>query len=222
MRVLAVAVHPDDEVLGCGGTLLKHAQNGDSLHWLLITSMAEDNYSPREIATQRRQVQYLREHLPFETFDWLRLPTATLDQFELNTFINLVREPIIRVRPEIVYLQHWSDAHSDHRVTFDAVMSVLKSFYMRDLGVRRVLACETISETDAAPPHVRAPFIPNVFVDIEATIERKLDLFKIYEDQVHKEPGPRSLSAIRAQARARGASVNCSYAEAFMLVRELL
>ena len=220
--ILVVAVHPDDETLGCGGTLLKSAARGDTLHWLLVTSAFEPDYSRVQIEQQGEQVETVRMAYPFDTLHWLKFPTTRLETIPLNDLIAAIREVVQKVRPSIVFTPHCSDIHSDHRVTFQAVSSVIKPFYMRQLGIRRVLSCEVLSETDATPPLAGNTFLPNVFVDISDTLERKLEIMALYQTEIKPDPFPRSLSSIRALARCRGATVSVEYAEAFMLIRELM
>ena len=222
MKVLAIAVHPDDETLGCGGTLLRLAAEGASLHWLLLTSIHPSFGSPEAAAQQQRQIEAVRGAYPFATFDWLRHPTAELDRVPMGQLVSQIKEVVARLRPEVVFIPNRSDAHSDHRIAFQASHAVLKSFYLKSLGVQRVLLCEVISETDAGAPLPENAFIPNVFMDITATLERKLEVMSLFESEVHPEPLPRSLSAVRALARYRGATIAAQYAEAFMLLREII
>ena len=101
-------------------------------------------------------------------------------------------------------------------------MSVLKPFYMARLGVKRVLCYETLSSSDAAPPRWERAFVPNVFAEITPYIDRKIEIMRMYESEIHEDPMPRGPSAIRALARFRGAIISAQYAEAFILVRELM
>ncbi len=220
MKVLAVSVHPDDETLGCGGTLLKHSAAGESLHWLIVTSLGEEEHTHEQRVCQEACVQAVREAYPFATLDWLRFPTTRLDTLPLNTIVAAIREVIARVRPQTLFVPNRSDVHSDHRVVFAATAAVMKSFYMQSFGVERILACEVPSETDAAAPLPEHAFLPTVYVDISGTIDRKLEIMSLYGAEMHPEPLPRSGSAIRALARHRGASIGAEYAEAFMLIRE--
>jgi N-acetylglucosamine malate deacetylase 1 len=221
-RVMVVAVHPDDETLGCGGTLLRHAAAGDSLHWLLLTAAHEPLYAAAEVAGQAAEVSVVERAYPFTSLDWLRLPTTRLETIPLGELVARIREVVARVRPAVLFVPNRSDAHSDHRVAFQATLAVVKSFTMAPLGVRRVLACEVPSETEAGPPLAENAFVPNVLVDVGATLERKLEILAHYRSQVQAEPGPRSLSAVRALARWRGASGGLQDAEAFTLIRELV
>ena len=218
--VLAIATHPDDETLGCSGTLLKHYARGDHIYWLIVTRTWEPLFSPGQVAQQKRQVRAVEQAYPFDRTFWLDFPTTQLETIPLNDLIRKIHEVIVELRPDCVYVPNRSDVHSDHRVTFHAVMAVLKSFHMNARGVRRILACEVLSETDAAPQMLECSFAPTVYSDITATMERKLELMSLFESEVQPDPGPRSLSAIKSLARYRGASINVQYAEAFSLVRE--
>jgi len=221
-RVLAIATHPDDETLGCGGTLLKHRNQGDELFWLIVTRAWKPKYSTSAIDQQMQQVRAVEAAYPFARTEWLEFETTCLDRIPLNDLVDRLRASLQKVQPEVVYLPSPADAHSDHRVVFDAAMAVMKPFYMRSLGVRRILACEVPSETDAGAPLVPNVFHPQIFSDISDTLERKLAIMKIFETELHPEPLPRSPSAIRAWARSRGATAGMEYAETFMLVRELV
>ena len=156
MRVLTISVHPDDETLGCGGTLLRHAGAGDTLHWLLITAVHPEEYSDEQIAQQEQQVAAVQAAYPFSSLDWLKLPATRVEQQPLGLMIKEIRKVVERIHPEQVFVPTHADVHSDHRVVFDASMSVLKAFYMRELGVQRVLACEVLSETESeVDPKIR-------------------------------------------------------------------
>jgi LmbE family N-acetylglucosaminyl deacetylase len=220
-NIMVVATHPDDETLGCGGTLLKLAHQGGTIHWVLVTAAHDPAYSSEQIATQAERVENVRQSYPFESLTWLRYPTTRLDTIPLDSLIVALHKCLAQVRPECVFIPNRSDVHSDHRVVFQALSAVLKPIYMRSLGVNRVLSCEIISETEAAPPSPECSFLPTVFVDIAQTFERKMEIMGLYGTEVHPEPLPRSPSAIRAQARFRGATIGVEYAEAFMLIREI-
>jgi len=221
MRVLAIAVHPDDETLGCGGTLLKHVSAGDEIHWVIVTSAVQPLWSDDFIWRQREQVEAVERAYPFTSLSWLKFPAAQLEQLPLNGIVGAIRDRVAAIRPEVVYIPNRSDAHSDHRVAFAASMAVLKSFYLQSLGVRRVLACEAPSETDAAPALAENAFVPNLFVDVSATFQRKMEIFRLFATEVHAGFGPRGESGVQAVARHRGAAVGLEYAEAFMTMMEI-
>jgi len=151
----------------------------------------------------------------------LGFPTVQLDHIEQFQIIEDIRNVVSDIKPEVIYLVHDGDVHSDHHAVYTAALSVLKPFYMTRLGVRRVLCYETLSSTDAAPVQPHRAFLPTVFSDITSYIDRKLEIMDIYQTETQPDPLPRGPSAIRALARYRGATIGVDYAEAFSLVREI-
>lgn len=221
MKILVISPHPDDETLGCGGMLLRHVDRGDSLFWLVVTETHEPQWSTATIQIKATEVKRAAEAYGVQEYFKLGFPSIRLDTLPLTDLIDPIRKVIQEVKPEIVYLVHGGDVNSDHYAVFTATMSVLKTFYMRTLGVRRILCYETLSSTEAAPPQPHRAFIPNVYCDITPYLDRKLEIMALYESESHPDPMPRGPSAIRALARYRGASIGVEYAEAFMLVREV-
>ncbi len=222
MRVLAIAAHPDDETLGCGGTLLKHRKAGDELYWLVVTRAHTPEWPEETLKRKADEVQKVGEAYGAERVFELGLPTTRLDTMPQVELINHIRTVVDEVKPGIVFVTHEGDVHSDHRAVFVAVMAVLKPFYMAQLGVHRVLSYETLSSTDASPNTPGQTFLPTVFSDISAYCEEKLEIMSLYKSEIHPDPLPRGPSAIRAQARYRGAAIGVEYAEAFTLIRELV
>lgn len=219
MRVLAVSVHPDDETLGAGGTLLRHRAQGDELHWCVVTSAHEPQWSQETIDAKAREVDRVADAYGMTSVRRLGLPAAHLETIPANDVIHRLAEVVEAVRPEVVYTVHPGDVNTDHAAGFAGLLAVLKPFHMARHGVRRVLAWETLSSTEAA---ARPSFTPTVFCDVTATIDRKLEIMALYESEAQPEPLPRSPSAIRALARLRGATIAVEYAEAFVLVREAI
>ena len=221
MRVLAITAHPDDETLGCGGTLLKHKAAGDSLFWLIATEAHSPYWSSETIERKSDEVAGVAEAYAMERCFKFGLPAGQLDTVPIADLMERVRQVIAEISPDTVYLVHSGDVHTDHQAMFTAAMSVLKPFHMGALGVRRVNCYETISSTDAAPSQVNSAFTPNYFVDITPYIDGKIDMLGIYQTEKQSDPMPRGPSAVRALARFRGATIGVEYAEAFMLIREL-
>jgi LmbE family N-acetylglucosaminyl deacetylase len=219
-KILVVAPHADDESLGCGGTILKHIANGDEVYWLLVTGMSkETGFTELQIETRRVEISKVIESYNItETFQ-LRLPPAKLDILALADVVGAISDVVNQVQPEVVYTVYRNDAHSDHEVVFDAVMSATKSF--RYPFVKRVLAYETISETDFSMKPEDPGFRPNVFVNIEKYLDKKLNILNIFESEMGVFPFPRSLKAIRSLAYLRGVQSNCEAAESFMLLKEI-
>jgi LmbE family N-acetylglucosaminyl deacetylase len=220
-RILAVAVHPDDETLGCGGALLRHVAQGDEVHWLIVTQTHEPQWPADVIARKAAEVERVAAAYGFRQFYKLGFPTTRLDGIPQAELINAIRDVIDRVKPHTVYLVNRSDVHTDHHAVFLAAMSVLKAFYMGRFGVRRILTYETLSSTEAAPPLPERVFIPTVYTDITPFIDAKIQIMNLFESEAQPELSPRGGSAIRALARYRGATIGVEYAEAFMLIREV-
>jgi LmbE family N-acetylglucosaminyl deacetylase len=220
--VLAISVHPDDETLGCGGTLLRHAIQGDNIHWLIATEAHVPRWTEETIARKAAEVGAVALAYEARSVSKLCLPATSLDTVPFNNVMEGLRNAIEKVRPAIVYLPHHGDVHTDHHAVFQATFSVLKAFYMRKLGVARVLSYETLSSTEAAAPLLARAFVPNVYCDITSHLERKIEIMGLYASETQPDPFPRGPQAIRALARFRGATVGVEYAEAYMLIREVL
>ncbi|RME50047.1 MAG: PIG-L family deacetylase [Deltaproteobacteria bacterium] len=219
-RVLCAAIHPDDETLGCGGTLLRHKAQGDEIHWLLMTNVHEGGRWPADFVVRRqREIAQVTERYRFDGFHPLDYPTTTLDARPFGEIVTAVGKVIEQVQPEVIYLPNRADVHTDHQVTFRAVYNCTKHF--RYPSIRRVLMYETLSETEFAPALRENAFVPNVFVDISPHFEEKLEIMQIYASEVMPPPGPRSLAAIEALARLRGSRIGATFAEAFMLLFEM-
>jgi LmbE family N-acetylglucosaminyl deacetylase len=221
MRVLIVSVHPDDETVGCGGTILKHREAGDSLFWLIATQAFEPDRSAEIIQRKADEVAAVAQSYRFAEVYKLGLPTTRLDTLPQVEVMASIREVACQVKPDWIYLVNRSDVHSDHRLVFEAAMAVFKPFF-REFGTTRILCYECLSSTDAAPALPERAFVPNVFSDITSWVDRKIEIMRLYETEAQPDPLPRGPSAIRALARYRGATIGVEYAEAFMLIRELM
>ena len=220
-NVLCIAVHADDETLGCGGTILKHKAQGDKINWLLLTGPVPNhpnNFKPEFIENRIALVHQVAEVYGYDSLEYLALPTQLLHALDLRDIIKRVSEVIKRIKPNVIYMMFANDVHSDHRVAFDAVYSCTKSF--RYPFIERIYMMETLSETEFALATPARTFIPNVYVDITEFMERKLEIMSMYAKEVMEEPYPRSLSSIKALARLRGSRAGVMYAEAFQLLYE--
>ena len=217
-RVLVIAPHPDDETLGCGGTLLRMAESGAQLAWLIATRISEEaGFTPQRVQGRDAEIEKVRSLLGFAEVFQLPLPTRQLDAVPMAELVEQFSAVFKAFRPEHVFLPHRSDVHSDHRVVFDAGAACAKWF--RYPSVQRLLSYETISETDFCLD-TRSPFQPNCFVDISRYLERKLEIVAAYESELGPFPFPRSIEALRALAAVRGAAAGFTAAEAFQLLRE--
>ncbi|MDO2951788.1 PIG-L deacetylase family protein [Aeromonas simiae] len=219
--VLVVAPHADDETLGCGGTILKLIEQGYQVHWLLVTGMTkETGYSVAQIESRREEIIKVSKQYGFSATHELNLPPARLETLAKGEVIRPICNVINDIKPEIVFSVYRNDAHSDHEIVFDAVMSATKSF--RYPFVKKIMVYETMSETDFGMKPEDGGFRPNVFIDIGPYLAKKLDILGIFESEIGDFPFPRSRKALQSLAYVRGAQCNAEAAEAFMLIKEII
>jgi len=216
-KVLVVAPHPDDETLGCGGTILKHVAQGDSVYWIIVTSVPESSFWSTELIQKRKEeiISVQGKYSFTEVFE-LNFPASELDTVALGDVVKAFSAVIKEIEPEVIYTTHSGDVHSDHKVVTEAVISASKSF--RAKSVKEILSYETLSETEFSIPGVHERFTANCFVDISPYMEMKLEIMSLYKSEVMESPFPRSLSCIRSLAEYRGARIGVKYAEAFNLL----
>ena len=215
-KILVLAVHPDDETLGCGGTLLKHKSNGDEIHWLIAT---ETNPSKEFYLIRNKEIEKVAGLYKFDSVHNLKLKSMRVDEYSVSELVGKISNVINEIKPDIVYLPFKTDAHSDHRYIFEAAYSCTKSF--RYPFIKKVYMIETLSETEFAPSTKENSFIPNVFVDITEFYDRKIQIMNVFKSEIADHPFPRSEKNINALATYRGATAGCDYAESFMLLKEI-
>ena len=219
-KILVIAVHPDDESLGCGGTLLKHKAGGDLVYWLIVTSMKEEcGFEKGAVEARRKEIEKVSSMYGFDGVYDLDFPTMQLDAIPFSNLIGSISDVFGKVEPNIVYLSFKGDVHTDHQAAFRAAYSCTKSF--RYPSIKKIVMMETLSETEFTPSTKEDSFIPNMFVDITDFIERKIEIMNIYKNEIGTHPFPRSERNIRALATFRGATAGCEYAEGFMILKEI-
>jgi N-acetylglucosamine malate deacetylase 1 len=243
-NVLVVAVHPDDETLGCGGTLLRLKAEGSAVHWLIltclyfeecdcfytITSKGEQiawqgqfkpaKYDKYIIKRRSEEILLVSKAYNFDSVHELIFPSTFLDQIPLGKIIGEISNVVEQIQPDTIFLPFENDVHSDHRIAFHASYSCTKIF--RYPSIIKILSMETISETDFAPGTQHHAFVPNMFVDISAFLDRKNQIMELYAGEYGKHPFPRSKEHIQALALHRGVAANCTYAESFVLLKYIL
>ena len=215
-KVLVIAVHSDDETLGCGGALLKHKANGDEIHWLIATEMEES----KNTSQRNAEIDQVEELYDFDSVHRLGLSTTKIDEYSMSELITKISSVVNKVKPNIIYLPFKGDVHSDHKYIFDAAYSCTKSF--RYPFIKKIYMMETLSETEYSVSTKEDSFVPNVFIDISEYMGKKIELMNIYESEIGKHPFPRSERNIRALATFRGATSGCNYAESFVLLKEII
>jgi LmbE family N-acetylglucosaminyl deacetylase len=168
---------------------------------------------------RQNEIRQVADYLRIIDVYKLDYPTATLSTLDLITLLPKITKVFHDIQPEIIYCPNRSDAHSDHRIVFNAVMACTKSF--RFPFIREILMYECLSETEFAPALSENVFQPNCFVDISNEISDKIKLMNIYSSEIGKHPFPRSEKNIKALATLRGATIGVEYAEAFQLIKSL-
>jgi len=219
--VLVISPHPDDETLGCGGTLLRHRTENDEVHWLIMTTISEKaGYSHDRVVSRKKEIENVASIYGFASVCQTDFITTQLDEVPKNKLVNEVSIVINMVKPDTVYVPFRNDVHSDHEAVFDAVASCTKSF--RYPSIRRVRAYETLSETEFCIRPDAAGFKPNLWVDISDHLEEKIDIMQIYTGEMDEHPFPRSERNIRALATLRGATAGVDAAESFISLKEIV
>lgn len=221
-KVLVLAPHADDETLGCGGTMARHIAEGDAVYVAVLTNAsvgAPELFSAEQIQVVRDEARIAHELLGVTKTYFEDFPAPRLDA-EPGYPISIAISRLIReTGAEVLYIPFRGDLHNDHRVIFTAALVAARP--VAGQTVRTILAYETLSETEWAAPFGDDTFIPTVFVDIGATLDRKLAALACFKSQMRPFPNSRSLEAITALARLRGATVGAMAAEAFHLIRDI-
>lgn len=218
MKVLIIAAHMDDEVLGVGGTMAKHVEAGDSVTACIACDRAYDHrFDPALVQEDNEATLQAAKLLGYHDVRFLALRDELLDERLLDVIVPL-EQCIEEVRPSVVYTHHRSDANQDHRAVFQATLVACRTIAPHK--VRRLLSYEVLSSTDQAAPFQEYAFQPNFYVDISRFLDRKIEAMKAYSRELREFPHPRSVKGIEVLAQKRGMEVGFQAAEAFLLLRD--
>ena len=234
-RVVAVVAHPDDEVLGCGGVLANHIDRGDSVAIIFLSSGVGARQTPTpdiadgasestadvsaEVAARQQSARDAAACLGRAQLHFLDLPDNRFDQLPLLEVIQQFEALLLSLNPNIVYTHFSADLNRDHRITNQATLTILRPMPSSELEA--IYTFEVLSSTHWQSQQ-SPPFVPNVFVDIESTLAKKLDALRAYGTEMREAPHARSCEAIEALAYYRGHTVGLVAAEAFMLERTII
>ena len=219
MNILVFAPHPDDEVLGCGGTIAKRAACGDSVYVCVVTKGVKPLFEESVVQLTRQECRDADKLLGVKSIFFLDFPAVMLEKvprYELN---GKIHDIVQQIKPDEVFIPHRGDMQLDHKMIVDAIMVAMRPKYKH--VVKRIYAYETLSETGWDIPNTVNEFIPTVYVDITDFLDKKLEALQIFESQMEKFPNTRSLEAVKALAVYRGTMMSMPAAEAFSLIREL-
>lgn len=219
-RWLVIAPHPDDEVLGCGGTIARVADDGGEVHVAVVTRGQAPAFDEEFTARVRAEAYAAHRHLAVRKSHWLDLPAAQLFEIPHATLNQALSNVVHEFCPDTLLIPFLGDVHMDHQLIFMSALVAARPHQGK--YPPRILAYETVSETNWNAPHVTASFVPNVFIDIEKTLQRKLEAAAMFGSQMRSFPHERSQETLRALAIVRGTAMHREAAEAFVLIRDVM
>ena len=225
MKVLVIAAHPDDEVLGCGATAARLVQEHHQVHFAILGEGITSRHASRsdadasQLASLHKQAEAAAAKLGVTSLALHSLPDNRLDTVPLLEVVKVVEDLVDRIKPEVIYTHHPGDLNVDHGVIHRAVLTATRP--VPGQSVREIYAFEVPSSTEWAFGSWQATFRPNIFVDVAATLEMKIAAMACYQTESREFPHPRSPEALRAVATRWGSVAGCHAAEAFELVRSV-
>jgi len=223
---MAIVAHPDDEIIGLGGTLAKHVSQGDNVSVLILgdgKSSRKSNYSipstEIKMAVNKETLNALKI-IGVTSFKNLNFPDNRFDSKDLLDIVKAVSESVSEQKPEIIYTHHFGDLNIDHYITSKAVITACRP--IENNFVKEIYMFETLSSTEMAGFLSSTVFLPNTFVDIKKFIDKKIKSMSFYKSELRKYPHPRSLKSIKLNAQIWGTKNNIEYAEAFFCFRRII
>jgi LmbE family N-acetylglucosaminyl deacetylase len=216
--VLVVVAHPDDEVLGCGGTICRHVAEGDNVHLMVLSNGVDSRIGVNNLDLELRRIatQKAQDILKIDSLETFDFPDNQMDAVPLLEIIKALDPVFLKIRPSIVYTHHYGDLNIDHRITQQAVMTACRP--KPEFFVKQIYGFEVLSSTEWATPQAH-PFLPTLFVDISDHLYVKLNALKAYDLEMESAPHSRSVEHAELLARHRGQSVGVFAAEAFVPYR---
>lgn len=213
-KILVIAAHPDDELLGCGGTIAKHSINGDEVYTLIICEGESLRYKGLNI-DQSVYIKKSGDILGVKQNFHLRFPDQKLDTFTLVDIITPIEKIVKTLQPNIVYLQYGGDINRDHQIVFEASLVALRPV---ETYIEEIYAYYTVGSSDWGYPRT---FNPDTWINISTTLDTKLRAFTEYVSELKEYPHPRSLRSLENLAAFTGNQVNLEYSESFMTIRKV-
>lgn len=220
MKILIVAPHPDDEVLGCGGIMKRMSNEGNHVYVLVVSKGSPKFYSDDKIDKVRGEALNAHKILGVKETFFFDFHAPFLDVVPVAEISNAINKLIKDLGIEELYLPHRGDIHNDHRQVFYAGLVAARP--VGDYTVKNIYVYETLSETEWAPPFGDDAFIPTRFVNIEDYIDCKTEAMNCFKSQIKEFPNSRSIETIESLSKLRGSAVGFKAAEAFMVIRTIL
>jgi Uncharacterized proteins, LmbE homologs len=216
-KILIVAPHPDDEILGVGGSAAKYVAMGYEVTVLTIAGHRPPLYPEETYQQTVKEAKLAHKEIGIINSIFLDIPATTLGELPIYKFNAKICDVIYKVEPNIVFCPY-PDRHVDHRMVFESTMVATRPVKKGKL-IEIVAAYETLSETHWNAPHIEPNFTPNWVIDISDHIENKIKALEHYKSQISSFPDPRSLEAVVALSKFRGTQAGFAYGEAFQIIR---
>ena len=225
--ILVIVAHPDDEILGCGGSMAKWVKDGNEVHVLILAEGSTSRGKIRDRKDHKVELTHLSEAaneagqiIGIDSINLMDYPDNRMDSVDLLDVIKTIEKYLEKIKPEVVLTHHFGDLNIDHRLVHEAVITACRPY--PDHYVKRILTFEVPSATEWRSATINNLFVPNWFEDISLTLDLKVKALEAYHLEMREWPHPRSLKAVKHLARWRGSSIGCEAAEAFMLIREII
>ena len=216
-KILVLAPHPDDETLGCGGTLLKHQNSKDKIFCIFLTNLKKNHKMYKK---KIEEIKRVSKAYRFDDYFIGKFNPSTLEDIPKQDIISYLQKIINKIKPDKLLIPFPYDAHHDHRISFECMTVFFKSF--RYSFIKEVWMYETLSETNFTENYTKQFFQPNTWVDITDFYQKKIKIFSNYASEYDLSPHPRSFEAIKSLAVLRGSYSNVKYAEAFQIIKNIL
>ena len=215
-KILIIAPHPDDEVLGCGGTIAKYTESGNEVYLCIGTKAYTPDWSKEFIKNRKKEIKKSNKILKIKKTYFLDFPTAKLDTVPQKQINDELIKIFYKVRPDILFIPHSGDLNKDHRILFEASLVAARPISYK---IKKIVSYEVLSETEWGSPIQE--FKPNFYIGISlSNLNKKIEAMAPFESEVKKYPHPRSKEIIKALAQKRGSEAGLEFAEAFSIIRE--
>lgn len=223
-KILIVAAHPDDEILGCGGTIRRFIKDGNECYALILSDGTTSRYEritmqvEEDIKSRLKESHLASKIIGYKETYFCNFKDNSFDKEDLLSIVKTIEKYIALIKPSIIFTHHYGDLNIDHQIAFKAVQTATRP--MIDCSVKELYCFETLSASEWSFID-RDKFAPNYFVNIENTIDDKLLAMQCYKSELREYPHPRSLESLNASAKRWGTVAGCNFAEAFELIRKI-
>ncbi len=220
-KIIVIAPHPDDEIIGCGATIAKHVKRGDEVYIIIATNGfvgAPDLFSKESVESVRGEALKAHRLLGVKETIFLDFPAPALNSFPEFKISIEFSKIFNRIHPSCLYIPHSGDIHQDHKAVYRS--SLVAARPQRDYSIKNIYCYETLSETEWTPMQ-ETSFVPNHFVDVTSVFEEKIKAMMCFKSQIKMFPHTRSIETFEALAKYRGSTVGVKRAEAFFVERQV-